>query len=106
MKRFLLLFALVWLAGAAVPAQGAGFIIVEDSSWRPTPNPPLIPPWPPNPPWHRPHPFAPLEVSSVKVHTHIDDQLSTTSIEQEFYNPNPARLEGTFVFPVPKGAHL
>ena len=107
MKRMLLLFALACFVGAAVPARGAGFIIVEDSSWRPGPNPPIIPPWPPNPgPWYRPHPFAPLEVSSVKVRTHINDQLSTTSIEQEFYNPNPARLEGTFVFPVPKGAHL
>ena len=27
-------------------------------------------------------------------------------MDQEFYNPNPSRLEGTFVFPVPKGAHI
>src|SRR5262249_23468798 len=31
---------------------------------------------------------------------------ATTSIEQEFYNPNARTLEGTFLFPVPKGAHL
>jgi Ca-activated chloride channel family protein len=50
--------------------------------------------------------FAPLEVSSVKVDTRIDDQVAVTSVDQEFYNPNAARLEGTFVFPIPKGAHL
>jgi Ca-activated chloride channel family protein len=50
--------------------------------------------------------FAPLEVQSVKVQTKVNDQVAVTSIDQEFYNPNPARLEGTFVFPVPKGAHL
>jgi Ca-activated chloride channel family protein len=27
-------------------------------------------------------------------------------VDQEFYNPNPSRLEGTFVFPIPKGAHI
>lgn len=54
----------------------------------------------------RPYVFAPLEVDFVKVHTRINDQVAVTSIEQEFYNQNAARLEGTFVFPVPKGAHL
>jgi Ca-activated chloride channel family protein len=47
-----------------------------------------------------------LEVSYVKVHTKVDDQVAVTAVDQEFYNPNPARLEGTFVFPVPKGAHI
>jgi Ca-activated chloride channel homolog len=45
-------------------------------------------------------------VNFVKVHTRIDEQVAVTSVEQEFYNQNDARLEGTFVFPVPKGAHL
>lgn len=47
-----------------------------------------------------------MDVNLVKVNTHITDQVAVTAIEQEFYNPNAARLEGTFVFPVPKGAHL
>ena len=34
------------------------------------------------------------------------DQLATTTIEQVFRNPNSRRVEGTFLFPVPKGAHL
>lgn len=47
-----------------------------------------------------------MEVSYVKVNTRINDQVSVTSVDQEFYNPNSSRLEGTFVFPVPKGAHI
>ena len=54
----------------------------------------------------RPYVFAPMEVSYVKVNTRITDQVAVTAVDQEFYNPNSARLEGTFVFPVPKGAHL
>src|SRR2546421_93889 len=47
-----------------------------------------------------------MEVSYVKVITRINDQIAITSLDQEFYNPNPSRLEGTFVFPIPKGAHI
>ena len=47
-----------------------------------------------------------MEVSYVKVQTRITDQVAVTSVDQEFYNPNAARLEGTFVFPIPKGAHI
>jgi len=54
----------------------------------------------------RPHRFAPLEVASLKAKVHIRDQVATTTIEQEFFNPNASRIEGSFVFPVPKGAHL
>ena len=77
-------------------------------SWAPGPIPPHpVPPWPPRPfPPPRPHPFAPLDINYVKVHTRITDQVAVTSVDQEFYNPNSARLEGTFVFPVPKGAHI
>ena len=27
-------------------------------------------------------------------------------MDQEFYNPNPSRLEGTYLFPIPKGAQI
>src|SRR4029077_15780540 len=47
-----------------------------------------------------------LEVNYVKVNTRINDQVAVTAVDEEFYNPNPSRLEGTFVFPVPKGAHI
>jgi Ca-activated chloride channel homolog len=69
--------------------------------------PPFVPPrWPRPFPPPRPHPFSPLDVNYVKVHTRITDQVAVTSVDQEFYNPNSARLEGTFVFPIPKGAHI
>jgi Ca-activated chloride channel family protein len=113
--RLSLLFALL---GTVPAVSAAGLIIVDEAYWWPGPGPipppRPIPPWPrppwPTPPWphppRQPHLFAPLEVSSVKVNTRIKDQISATSIEQEFYNPNNSQLEGTFVFPVPKGAHL
>ncbi len=109
MKRWTLFSVLFVLFGAvSLPCPGAGLIIVEDANWRPGPMPPpVVPPgWPRPFPPPRPHPFAPLDVDYVKVNTHITDQVAVTSVDQEFYNPNPARLEGTFVFPIPKGAHI
>jgi len=47
-----------------------------------------------------------LEVDFVQANVRIKDQIATTAIEEEFYNPNPRQLEGTFLFPVPKGAHV
>jgi Ca-activated chloride channel family protein len=60
-------------------------------------------------PTHVPHghyTFAPLEVAYHHVNVKIDGQVATTAIDQEFYNPNPQRLEGTYLFPVPKGAQI
>src|SRR3954470_1696268 len=51
-------------------------------------------------------PFAPLEVTSHQVNVKIDGQVAITSIDQEFYNPNDQRLEGLYIFPVPRGAHI
>jgi Ca-activated chloride channel family protein len=90
------------------PAFAAGLIIVEDApDWVEPPPGRILPPHPPRPfpPPHL-HRFAPLDVNFVKVHTRITDQVAVTAVDQEFYNPNAARLEGTFVFPVPKGAHI
>src|SRR5260221_6016470 len=109
MKRGFVILALLGLLGAVNFASGAGMILVEDTAWWPGPIPPhpMPPPWPgPDRPAHPRYMFAPLEVESLKVQTHIHDQIATTAIDQEFYNPNSARLEGTFVFPIPKGAHL
>jgi len=101
MKRLFWLVA--WLA-VITPAFGVGLIIVPDATWWPGPIPPRpVPPWPPHP---VPHPFAPLEVASVKAQARITDQLAVTTVDEEFFNPNDVRLEGTFVFPIPKGAHL
>lgn len=100
--------------GVAIPAHGAGMIIIDDGFWWPHPPGPIPPrPVPPHPipPLPRPlppvrHVFAPMEIRSVKVDARIRDQVSTTTIDQEFYNPNDSSLEGTFVFPIPRGAHL
>jgi Ca-activated chloride channel family protein len=54
----------------------------------------------------RPHPFAPMELTFAKVNTRITDQVAVTTVDQEFANPNATRLEGTFIFPLPKGAQI
>ncbi|MEY4386504.1 MAG: hypothetical protein RLY20_1787 [Verrucomicrobiota bacterium] len=107
MKRFLLVGFLAALFAATLPVSGVGFIIVDEAHWRPGPIPPWPhPPAPMPPPVWRPHVFAPLEVNAVKVATKVSDQVAVTTVDQEFFNPNNARLEGTFIFPVPKGAQL
>ena len=106
MKRVVLLVVLLGCFASLTSALGAGFIIVDERHWMPEPIPPHPIPPRPWPPPHRPHAFAPLQVERVNARTRINDQVAATTIEEEFYNPNPARLEGTFIFPVPKGAHI
>lgn len=114
MKRLLLLPALLALLGLLAPAPVAradGFIIVNEAHWWPGPIPPQpIPPrpphWPPRPIPPAPRPYAPLEVVYHRVNVKIDGQIATTSVDQEFYNPNPSQLEGTYLFPIPKGAQI
>src|SRR5688572_18151911 len=112
MKRLLVLPALLVLFGLVSPvpqARADGFIIVDETHWWPGPRPPhpIPPPWPPRPiPPPRPYIFAPLEVAYHHVNVKIDGQIATTSVDQEFYNPNPSRLEGTYLFPIPKGAQI
>jgi len=112
MKRFLALRALLILIGVLSPvpqSRADGFIIVDEAHWWPGPRPPhpIPPPWPPRPmPPPRPYVFAPLEVTYHHVNVKIDGQVASTSVDQEFYNPNPSRLEGTYLFPIPKGAQI
>src|ERR1041385_7390521 len=77
----------------SVRAFADGFIIVE-----PPVRPTIVPPG------H--FSFAHLEVSSRHVNVKSTDQIATTSVDEEFYNSNDQRLEGTYMFPVPKGAHI
>jgi Ca-activated chloride channel family protein len=82
--------------------QADGLIIIRNPPPRPFPIP-----QPPPIVWQRPHYiFAPLEVVFHKVDVDIAGQRATTRVEQEFFNPNDARLEGEYIFPIPKGAHL
>jgi len=94
MKRWILPVLLLSLT--AFSARADGLIVVE----RPIPGPPH--PWP-HPPQYV---FAPLEVAYHHVTVKIDGQIATTSVDEDFYNPNPARLEGTYLFPVPKGSQI
>ena len=83
---------LVGLLAIAANVLADGFIIIH--------NPPHI---------SRPIPhyeFAPLEVVYHHVNVKIDGQIATTTVDQEFYNPNDQRLEGTYLFPVPAGAQI
>src|SRR5580704_9938225 len=92
MKR---IFAFLAMAAALVlPVLGDGLIVVESPHWRPNPERPYQ------------RPFAPLEIRYHHVTVKIDGQVATTSVDQEFFNPNPERLEGTYLFPVPKGAQI
>ena len=89
MKR---LAFLAFLAAAVFPAALAadGFIVVPD------------------PPHHvvGHFSFAPLQVTFHKVTVEVKDLVAVTTVDQEFYNPNDAQLEGTYLFPLPAGAHI
>src|SRR4051812_20398517 len=91
---------------AGFQAEAAGLIVVDEAQWRLHPPPEATPSDIRIPPPARTHIFAPLEVNSQQAEIRITDQLAFTSIEEEFYNPNPQRMEGTFMFPLPKGAVL
>lgn len=109
MKRAL--WTLLALAALTTASQAAGLILVHDPDfWMPRPPGVHPPPWPPpRPPVVVPRPqpvWAPLEVSFTKADVRVRDQVARVTLEQEFYNPNARQLEGTFLFPVPKGAHL
>ncbi|OHD20371.1 MAG: hypothetical protein A2064_12390, partial [Spirochaetes bacterium GWB1_66_5] len=88
-RRSLLAAAL--LAGAlAAPAapRADGLIVISDP--------------PPGPVGH--FRFAPLEVRRHQVSVEIRELAATTTVEQEFFNPNHTVLEGTYLFPLPSGA--
>ncbi|HEX7860165.1 MAG TPA: VIT domain-containing protein [Verrucomicrobiae bacterium] len=120
MKRVLFALLLVTLTlNTQLFSFSAGLIIIENAEEalriipppdRPPGRPPEHPPFRPVPPPHwmpRPiHRLTPLEVKSVKASATIKEQVAQTKIEQEFYNPNPRQLEGTFIMPLPSGAHL
>ncbi|HSI35039.1 MAG: VIT domain-containing protein, partial [Phycisphaerae bacterium] len=86
-----ILAVLVALAPAA--ARADGFIVIHDG-----PQPVPVPTG------H--FSFAPLEVSYHHVTVDIRDNVATTSVDQEFVNPNSLQLEGTYLFPLPPGAHI
>ena len=89
MHRSRPLLAVLLLSCVASAAFADGLIIVHD----------------PHPvPGH--FPFAPLEVVYHRVKVEIDDRVAVTSVDQEFHNPGSSRTEGTYMFPLPPGAHI
>jgi Ca-activated chloride channel family protein len=50
--------------------------------------------------------FAPLEVSYHHVTVSVSNLAAVTTVDEEFYNPNRERLEGTYIFPLPEGASI
>jgi len=89
-KTLTLLLLTVSTLALSIPARADGFIVIN------RPASPIVAPFP----------YAPLEVSYHHVNVKIDGQICTTSVDEEFYNPNPQRLEGTYLFPVPKTAQI
>ena len=87
--RFLFLASLLLVLVGGL-RQANGFIIISESV--------------PVPAGH--FSFAPLEVSYHHVDVKIDGQICTTTVEEEFFNPNNQVLEGTYLFPVPKNAQI
>jgi len=87
-SRFTLtLLALLTFAGFA---HGQGLVIIEP------------PPHPHRPPVLRDR----LELRAHQVDVRIDDQVAVTTVEHVFYNPSPGRVEGHFMFPLPRGAQV
>lgn len=106
MKKRLLLTILA--ACSCLTGLGDGFIIVHHPD-----HPGIFPPPPrPRPPIAPPvvlpsrQEFMPLEVTFHHVDVKVRDQVAVTSVDQEFYNPSDRQLEGTYLFPIPKGAQL
>lgn len=89
-SAFLVCLASLLLAAFAQIAMADGLIIIDR---------------PPHPvPGH--FPFAPMEVTYHRLNVSIDDQVAVTSVDQEFRNTSGARLEGTYMFPLPDGAAI
>ncbi len=89
-QTLLLLLASTLFVAFSVPVSADGFIVID----RPVTGP------------VGQFAFAPLEVSYHHVNVKIDGQICTTTVDEEFYNPNPQQLEGTYLFPVPKTAQI
>jgi Ca-activated chloride channel family protein len=98
--KTLVSFLLLVLALASQTFADGLIVIHNPPPWHPYPHSSR---WSP-PPRH--YEFAPLEVVYHHVSVKIDGQIATTAVDQEFYNPNSERLDGTYLFPVPKGAQI
>lgn len=85
--RWLLAFVLAVVSAA--PALADGLIVV--------------PPRPAEAPHLR---NVPLRVRTHVVQVQVKDRVAVTDVDQVFSNPNPRALEGTYLFPLPRGAAI
>lgn len=96
MKSRMFFLILLTLLMHPLFASADGLIIVEN----PPPRPWIDRRLPPH------HSFAPLAIVYHQVDVKIIDQVAVTSVDQVFHNPNPQRMEGVYLFPIPKGAQI
>jgi Ca-activated chloride channel family protein len=87
---FLIFFTILF--AFPIPALADGIII---------PMPPICDPGPCPP---RPLPLSQLEIRYHRVDITIENQVAVTHVDQVFYHPNDWTVEGTYVFPIPRGA--
>jgi len=81
-KYYIFIILLIALYNAVICSDG--FIVIQDPQISPIP--------------------FPLEVKNHRVKVDINDQIAATNIDQIFYNPTSSRLEGEYIFPIPKNA--
>src|ERR1039458_4071475 len=96
MKRLFLLPLFAFLFGSAPSLLADGLIIIDEAHWQRMPHPGPAP--------YRA--YAPLEITYHHVNVKIDGQIATTSVDQDFYNPNPSASKAPICFPSPKAARL
>jgi Ca-activated chloride channel family protein len=88
MKRFLarLVCVVGLVAGVSLQAQ----VFIVDRPARPPHS----------------HGWAEVGITSTRIQAKIRDAVAMTTVEEQIYNPNSQPMEGTFLFPVPRGAQL
>ncbi len=61
----------------------------------------------PGPPAPGPGPrLLPISIRNQKVDVSVEAGVMRVEVAQDFHNPNPMTLEGTYVFPIPDGAQV
>lgn len=105
LRCLLLGVAVLALSGERLP--GAGMIIVDEAHWLPPDrHPPVMPPPGFRPPPSQRHVFAPLTLRAYDAQIALKDQVARVTIDQTFHNPNNRRMEGHFLFPLPRDAQI
>ncbi len=92
--------AVLWLLAMPGSLEADGFIYIDVH------HHPFPPPHPVPLPRIVPRPEFPMQVVKHRVEVRIEDSLARTRVDETFYNPNGAQLEGTYLFPLPPGASI